>query len=61
MADHHPSPSGPLCPKCQSDQTTPTVERFGERFYFCAACEHTWSVLVDRLAKKMAQPKPKES
>jgi len=33
----------PSCPKCQSTQTIQTFENFGERVFFCSACEHTWA------------------
>jgi transposase-like protein len=32
------------CPACHSFKTIRTDERFGEQTYFCADCEHTWSV-----------------
>ena len=38
-----PVPSAP-CPLCEGDNTVGTEERAGERQYYCADCEHRWSV-----------------
>jgi uncharacterized Zn finger protein (UPF0148 family) len=34
----------PPCPKCWSRSTIQIAEHLDERTFFCAMCEHTWSV-----------------
>jgi transposase-like protein len=33
-----------ICPSCRSKNTIRTHEQLGEQLFFCADCEHTWSI-----------------
>jgi transposase-like protein len=35
---------GRTCPSCHSKNTIRTHEQLGEQLFFCAHCEHTWSI-----------------
>ena len=35
---------GPRCPQCASTNTINTIEHVGNRYFFCADCEHSWRV-----------------
>jgi len=47
---------GPPCPKCQSDATVHTYERFSEHFFYCPDCDHHWSVVKSSFPKIDPQP-----
>lgn len=43
--------NAPPCPSCKSNRTVKTFEHLGEELFFCARCEHTWSVKLGKRDK----------
>lgn len=54
LAMHPPSSpkSNPPCPSCKSENTIETAQHFGERLYFCVACQASWSSIDGPMNKK---------
>jgi transposase-like protein len=42
----------PACPSCHSKKTIRTHEQLGEQLFFCADCEHTWSIRAGKTPAK---------
>jgi transposase-like protein len=42
----------PACPSCHSKKTIRTHEQLGEQLFFCANCEHTWSIRAGKTPAK---------
>ena len=42
----------PACPSCHSKNTIRTHEQLGEQLFFCANCEHTWSIRAGKTPPK---------